>query len=436
MRPVYNAGMSSAAAAPTSFKQDATVISLVGFAHGTSHFYHLMLPPLFPWFIQEYALSYTQVGALMTVFFVVSGVGQALAGFLVDRWGAHRVLCLGVALLACSGLLVAAAPGFWGLYVAAFVAGLGNCVFHPADFALLNHRVSPSRLGHAFSVHGLSGNLGWAAAPIVMLTVATAFGWRAAGLAAAAVGVVSLSLLWMKRDVLADELSRQGAQKETSKGAVKSAGIAALLRVRLVWFAFFFFFFSTVVFGALQNFAPTLLRDLYGLSLAVATSALTAYLLGSSAGIATGGFLAGGDRQGQERLVSLVFFCAALLALLLAFAVVPAWSVVAIMAVMGFGIGLAGPSRDMLVRKATAARLGTGSFGRVYGLVYSGLDVGLATAPILFGLLLDANLPKLVFVGMACSLILAILAAQAIASEARSAVAQAARDGAADSGPR
>jgi MFS transporter, FSR family, fosmidomycin resistance protein len=419
----------SSTASPSSFKQDATVISLVGFAHGTSHFYHLMLPPLFPWLMQDYALSYTQVGALMTVFFVTSGIGQALAGFLVDRWGAHRVLCLGVATLALSGLLLALAPGLWGLYVAAFVAGLGNSVFHPADFALLNHRVSQARLGHAFSVHGLSGNLGWAAAPIVMLAVATAFGWRAAGVAAAAVGLCSLTLLWLKRDVLADELSRRPARAagdSSDKAAANSAGIIDLLGVRLVWFAFFFFFFSTVVFGALQNFAPSLLRDLYGLSLTVATSALTAYLLGSSAGIATGGFLAGGDKQGQERLVTGVFFFAALLALLLAWAIVPSWSVIAIMAVMGFGIGLAGPSRDMLVRKATAARLGTGSFGRVYGLVYSGLDVGLATSPLIFGALLDAGQPKLVFVGMACALVCAIFAAQAIASEARTATRAAA----------
>src|SRR5688572_20000734 len=139
---------------PTVFRQDATVISLVGFAHGTSHFFHLMLPPLFPWLMRDYSLSYTQVGALMTVFFVTSGIGQALAGFLVDRWGAHRALSLGVGLLTCSGILVALAPALWALYLAAFVAGLGNSVFHPADFALLNHRVSQGRLGHAFSVHG------------------------------------------------------------------------------------------------------------------------------------------------------------------------------------------------------------------------------------------------------------------------------------------
>src|SRR5207249_8825282 len=90
------------------FRRDATVISVVGFAHGTSHFFQLTLPPLFPWLMSAYSLSYTHIGTLMTVFYVVSGTGQALAGFLVDRWGAHRVLCLGVALLACSGILVAA----------------------------------------------------------------------------------------------------------------------------------------------------------------------------------------------------------------------------------------------------------------------------------------------------------------------------------------
>src|ERR671922_431786 len=116
--------------------RDSEVIGLVGLAHGTSHFFHLMLPPLFPWLMSEYSLSYTQVGGLMSVFFVISGIGQAFAGFLVDRWGAHRVLCLGVALLACSGMLVGIAPALWGLYLAAFVAGVGNSVFHPADFAL------------------------------------------------------------------------------------------------------------------------------------------------------------------------------------------------------------------------------------------------------------------------------------------------------------
>ena len=173
-------------------------------------------------------------------------------------------------------------------------------------------------------------------------------------------------------------------------------GLRDLIKLRLTWFAFTFFFFSTLVFGALQNFAPSLLRDLYGFLLAAATSALTAYLLGSVVGLATGGFLAGA-KKGQERIVGFSFLCSAALALLLGFSLMPGWTVIGIMALMGFGVGIAGPSRDMLVRTSTAARLGTGAFGRIYGLVYSGLDVGLATAPLIFGMLMDAGKTRFVF---------------------------------------
>ena len=402
---------------PSVFKTDATVISLVGFAHGTSHFYHLMLPPLFPWLMSEYSLSYTQVGALMTVFFVVSGIGQALAGFLVDRWGSHRVLCLGISLLTTSGILVALAPGLAGLYLAAFTAGLGNSVFHPADYALLNHRVSQARLGHAFSVHGLSGNIGWALGPLLMTTTATAFGWRSAGLVAALAGATSLVSLWWKRAELSNEpagdLPGRGTHRKGS-----SVRLVTVLKLRLTWLAFSFFFFSTLVFGALQNFGPSLLRDLYGLSLAAATSGLTAYLIGSAAGLVAGGFLTSAAGN-QEKLIGFCFFGSAALALLLAFSVVPPWSVIPIMSVMGFGVGLVGPSRDMLVRQSAAARLGTGAFGRIYGLVYSGLDVGLAAAPLIFGMLMDAHEALFVFVGVSIALVLAIIAAQAVAIEAR-----------------
>jgi len=303
-------------------------------------------------------------------------------------------------------------PAFWGLYLAAFVAGLGNSVFHPADFSLLNHRVSHARLGHAFSVHGLSGNLGWTLAPLAMTAGATSFGWRMAGFVAATIGAISLATLWWKREVLV----QQAPDLETPRK--KPARIVDLLRLRLTWVSFTFFFFYTLGFGALQNFAPSLLRDLYGLSLTIATSALTAFLIGGAAGLAVGGFFAGAEK-GQEKLVGLSFLASAAIALLLAAVIVPRSAVIGIMALMGFGVGIAGPSRDMLVRKSTVSRLGTGAFGRIYGLVYSGADVGLATAPLIFGMLMDARKPQFVFAGLSIALVIAIVAAQAIAAEAR-----------------
>ncbi len=155
---------SSSSRLPTSssIRHDAEVIGLVGLAHGTSHFFHLMLPPLFPWLMKDFNLSYTEAGLLMTTFFVISGIGQALAGFIVDKVGSRPVLFFGIGLLAFSGVILGLSNSYAMLLLTAAVAGLGNSIFHPADFTLLNRRVAQPRLGHAFSVHGLSGNLGWA----------------------------------------------------------------------------------------------------------------------------------------------------------------------------------------------------------------------------------------------------------------------------------
>ena len=81
---------SSSPAVP--LRQDARTIGLIGVAHGTSHFFHLLLPPLFPLFIRDFGFSYSELGLLVSTFFVISGIGQALAGFLVDRVGARPVL--------------------------------------------------------------------------------------------------------------------------------------------------------------------------------------------------------------------------------------------------------------------------------------------------------------------------------------------------------
>lgn len=412
----YNFAMSAASpAALNSLRSDATVISLVGFAHGTSHFFHFVLPPLFPWLMREFGLTFTQVGAAMTVFFVVSGVGQAMAGFVVDRVGGLRVLCGGVALLSLGGLCYSAAQSYAMLLAAAAVAGLGNSVFHPADYTLLNRRVSTSRLGHAFSVHGLTGSLGWAVAPVFVLAIAESMGWRAACVGASLVGFAALAFLFANRRTLEDA---RGAVAH--EGPRRGGGSFAFLGVLVVWMCFAFFFVAVMAFGGLQNYAPAIFHDAYGVTLAFATTALTAYLLGSAAGVGAGGFFAShGERQ--DRLVAFALSAAALCSILLATAAVPAWTVVLLMAVMGFGVGFSGPSRDILVRRAATSAFGTGAFGRVYGFVYSGIDAGLALAPLVFGPLMDAGHPTHVLWGVAILQGLAICAALAVGFRSRSA---------------
>ena len=398
--------------APEGLRSDATVISLVGFAHGTSHFFHFVMPPLFPLLMREFGLTFTQVGALMTVFFVVSGIGQAVAGFVVDRLGALKVLCGGVALLALASLLIAAAPSYPLMMAGMAVAGLGNCVFHPADFTLLNRRVSTPRLGHAFSVHGLSGNLGWAAAPVFVLTIAAAGGWRASLVGAACVFGLALAFLYLNRRLLDDR------QLGAGEGAKRKGGTFAFLGVGVVWMCFAFFLVSVMAFGALQNYAPPIFERTYGVTLAFATTALTAYLLGGAAGTATGGFFASRGEH-QDRLVACALAAAALCAVALASGAVPSWSLVALMGAMGFGVGFSGPSRDILVRRAATSTFGSGAFGRIYGFVYSGIDTGLALAPLAFGVLMDGGRFSQVLWGVAALQVLAIGAALTVGSRSR-----------------
>lgn len=211
--------MTAVAALPPRH-HDVETISLIGFVHGVSHFFHLLLPPLFPWLMHDFGLSFTGIGATMTIFFVVSAIGQALAGFLVDRHGAARVLGAGIGCFLLAALLLSAVDGYLGLTVVAALAGLGNSVFHPADFTVLNRQVSPPRLGYAFSIHGLSGNLGWALAPVFMTGIATTAGWRAAALAAAALATLALALLFWRRATLTDR--RPDAEPGTTPGPAMS----------------------------------------------------------------------------------------------------------------------------------------------------------------------------------------------------------------------
>lgn len=398
-------------------RQDAQVIGLVGLAHGVSHFFHLILAPLFPWIKEAFALSYAELGLLMTMFFVVSGIGQALAGFVVDRVGARAVLFSGIGFLGVAALVLSQANSYWMLMIGSMLAGVGNSVFHPADFTLLNKRVSSPRLGHAFSVHGISGNLGWASAPIFLTALAGLYDWRTALLGAACIPFAVLALLFVYRDLLhTDEVHAAVASHKKDDGGDGKA--LDFMRLPAVWMCFAFFFMVAVALGGIQSFSSQGLRELYGVSLATATTGYTAYMLASAAGMVWGGFLASKATR-HDATVAFAFAASGLFALVVATGIVPPLLAVALMGAIGFGAGVAGPSRDLLIRAAAPKN----ATGRVYGVVYSGLDIGLAVGPVLFGTLMDAGHPSWVFVGIGIFQALAILTAVGVgANTAKSAV--------------
>ena len=429
----------------TTLRADARVIALVGLAHGTSHFYHLILAALFPWLKPAFNLSYAELGLLLTAFFVVSGIGQAMAGFVVDRVGARRVLFFGMTMLGVSALVLSAAGSYPALMVGALLAGVGNSIFHPADYTLLNQRVSRARLAHGFSVHGISGNIGWAAAPLFMTSVAALSSWRMALACAAILPFAVLGILFLNRAHLRPEPKPAAPAVAAAEGA----GTLSFLRLRAVWMCFAFFFLTAVALGGIQAFAAIGLEQLYGISRKLATGSYTAYMLASAGGMLLGGFVgtrasgvrasgtrasgtrasgvrasgvraSGAGRQDHDRTVAIAFAIAAALALLLGAAVVPGWLALPLMALIGFFSGVAGPSRDLMIRAAAPKN----ATGRVYGVVYSGLDSGLSVGPALFGLVMDAGHPGWLFAGIALFQALAIATAVGVGGGTRSAKLQ------------
>ncbi len=372
------------------FRQDASVIGLVGLAHLVSHFSQLLLAPLFPWLKTEFNASYTELGFLMTLFFVVSCGVQTASGFLVDQHGPRPILFVGLALLGVAAAGFAASTSYWMMAVCAVVAGTGNGVFHPVDYTLLNRKISAPRLGHAYSFHGVTGSLGWALAPALLVPLALAFSWRVALGAAAVLIFGVLAVLWFNRGQLALPVVAAPADKAGHNEATLD-----FLKIPAVWMCFAFFFFYAGALSVVQAFAPEAARQMHNVPVALAAMCLTIYMLGSAGGMVAGGFLAVNPAR-CERIVGAGFGLAALCALVVAFAPLPALAVPVVFGFMGLFSGMAGPSRDLLVKRSTPDN----ATGRVYGVVYSGLDIGQAIAPLVFGALMDAGRFQAVWLGL------------------------------------
>jgi MFS family permease len=386
--------MTTMTAPAPGMRQDATLIGLVGLAHGLSHFSQLLLAPLFPWLKDAFGVAYAELGLLMTIFFVVSCAVQTLSGFIVDRYGPRPVLFGGLALLAAAAFGFAASTSWWMLAGFSVVAGVGNGVFHPVDYTLLNRRVHPSRLGHAFSVHGITGSLGWALAPALLVPITLATSWRIALVSAGVLVLVVIAVLALNRRQLA--LETAAPRKAAGAAAAAADGRFDFLSIPAVWMCFAFFLFYAMALSGVQAFAPEAARLLHDVPARTAAICLTVYMVCSAGGMVVGGFLAS-DPARCERIVGAGFGAAAAIALLLGFGDVTAAAVPVLFGAMGLGAGIAAPSRDLLVKRSSPDN----ATGRVYGVVYSGLDIGQAIAPLIFGTLMDLHRPAQVWLGIA-----------------------------------
>jgi MFS transporter, FSR family, fosmidomycin resistance protein len=375
-------------------------MALIGLAHFTSHFIQLTLPPLFPVLKEAFAVSYVALGLVMTAFYAASGLGQAVCGFLVDRWGARRVLLAGASLQSLGMGLAGLAGSYDGLVAGAVLGGLGNAVYHPADYAILTASVDARRVGRAFSVHALCGTLGYAAAPATVLALVALVSWRVA------VGLIALAGLGVVV-LLASQLHVTRDHRAVADMGRRSTSLAADVRLLMavpIVAALAYFALLAMAQSGVQTFAVAALAQIYATPLDVAGGALTGYLMGIAAGIMAGGLLADLiPRHGALAAVGLAM--SALFTVLGGSGALSPVLLPVVMAMAGLAMGVTSPSRDMLVRATVPA----GAAGKVYGFVYSGLDIGSLLAPMIFGWMLDHDRPRAVFAGVAVLLLATIL---------------------------
>jgi FSR family fosmidomycin resistance protein-like MFS transporter len=380
--------------------RDGAVIALVGAAHYSSHMMQLALAPLFPILHEVFGVGFTELGLVATVFYAASGLGQAAAGVLVDRYGAYRLLLAGLVLLSSAIALAGLATSFWMLLPLALLGGLGNSVFHPADLSILSHRVRENRLGRAYAVHAFSGMAGFATAPLLVTAIAALAGWRVALMSVGVAGLGVAVLVFAGRSLLVYATARatrpMGARH-------RQPAYLAIIGTPVVLMAFAYFVMSAFAGSGVQTFSIAALMQGYGLTAELAPLALTVFLVGAAGGVIAGGFLA--DRVRQHHRVAMTGMAvAAALLLVIGNITGPADLLLALMTLAGIASGVTAPSRDVLIRGAAK---GAG-MGSVFGFVYSGFDLGSSAAPLLFGALIDHHAAHGVFLAAAGALALAV----------------------------
>ena len=382
-------------------RRDAKILGLVGAGHFFSHFFGIALPPLFPLLQADLAVSYAALGALLATANAATMVCQVPVGVLVDRYGARRLLVVGLSLMSLGTAAIGAAPAYGVALALMLVVGIGNSVFHPADYAIMAARISPQRLGRAFSLHTFAGHVGWAISPTALALLTGLWNWRVALIAAGACGL--LTALWIL--VQGRELDVKAPPAKAPSGtspAAKATPLRMLLSAPILLF-FMYMVFAAVGSSGLNGFAVTVLVDTRGVPLATANMALTVLLVCSALGVLVGGLIA--DRTRRHDLVVVAGFCAAAgVAVALGLVSVPIAAMVVGLGVVGLAQGMIRPSRDMMVRGIAPP----GSVGTVFGFVTAGMNVGSAAAPIFFGWLIDRGLGGGVFVVAAAAMILAL----------------------------
>ena len=386
-------------AAPQQSKADTSrrTLTAISVAHWVSHFHLFVLPMLFPYLKAELGVGYIELGFALTVFGVVSGLTQAPIGYLADHIGARKVLLAGLSVGGLALILLGMHLSYTSLILCAALLGLANSVYHPADYAILSAHMDIRRMGRAFSIHTFAGFVGGAVAPAIMAALVATVGGLGALIVAGTVGPAVALLL------IAVGIPDASSADRGSDGA--AAPKQSILTPAIIVLTIFFMLLGLSNAG-INNFGVVALMTGYGVTFSAANIALTAFLGASAAGVLAGGYLA--DRTSRHGSVAAACFgINAVIITVIATVNLPVAVLTAAMGLAGFLGGVIAPSRDMLVRNAAPA----GAAGRAFGIVSTGFNFSGILSPLLYGWIMDQNMPHWVFGASVAFMVLTVLLA-------------------------
>ena len=374
----------------TTGPSSTRILGAISAAHFVSHYYILLLAPLLPFVRADYGVSYTEIGFAFVAFNVISAALQTPAGFLVDRLGGRTLLVAGLIVGAAAFMLAGLVHSFWFMVAMFALAGVGNTIYHPADYALLSQHISPKRIGQAFSVHTFAGMLGSAVAPPALLLMHQLWGWRSAFIVSGLFGLAIAGFV-----AAMPEAAAPAQKKADSTGPNGKPDWHVLMSAPILLNLFFFMLLAMITAG-IYNYSVVALNDVYGTPMTTANAGLTGFLLASAGGVLLGGLLVG--RTSRHTLVAtLCLIVTAAFVLLVGVVDLGSLGLVGALSVAGLFSGVMMPSRDMIVRAVTPS----GSFGKVFGFVTTGFNLGGIVAPLVFGPIMDHGSPRLVFAAVA-----------------------------------
>ncbi|HXQ54055.1 MAG TPA: MFS transporter [Stellaceae bacterium] len=375
--------------------RETRVNVLISLGHTLSHFYILVFPPLFIVWQHEFGISFAALGLAPVVMSIMSATLQTPLGFLVDRFGARPFLIGGTLFMSLAISGMAFCTEYWQILALATVSGIGNAVFHPADYSILAGSISKERIGRAFALHSFTGNVGFAVAPPVVAGLMLFMGWRGALLTVGLLGLPVVAAVIWQSAILQDEVKRERTAHRLT--------VRQLLLDRTIVMFFMFYLLGSMAGSGVQAWLITILHQVKGIEIALASTALTAYMIGSSVGVLFGGWAT--DHAKSKRhlstFVAALTSISALTTLLVGVTPVSGLVAIGMMFCSGLCLGGSRTPRDVMLKDAAPP----GEIGKVFGFVSASLGLGSALVPVPFGYLIDHGHPDMVLILAACLMV-------------------------------